>query len=378
MPIATSELEKTAIAAAQIAPRLTLAHVSHRYGRMLAVDDVSFSVAAGEFVCLLGPSGCGKSTLLRIIAGLVRQTSGQILIDGQEVAGTDVFVAPEKRGVGLMFQDYALFPHLDVLYNVAFGLSALGRAARHDAAMAALEAVDMAKYAQSYPHALSGGEQQRVALARAMAPRPKIMLMDEPFSGLDRRLRDDVRAQTVAILAQSGAATVMVTHDPEEAMLLADRIALMRKGRLVQTGAPDALYFNPVDAEAAEFFCHFNRVHGVVKGGRIETPLGDIGAKGLSEGAGAEVLIRPEHLRVGPVNGAGVTGQASATVLRASPHGQDRLLELSLANGMRMQARAPLVSSPPAGAQIGVSIDAESALVFPCRCGREGNPDAHQ
>ncbi|MGK2871795.1 MAG: ABC transporter ATP-binding protein, partial [Alphaproteobacteria bacterium] len=202
MPIATSELEKTAIAAAQIAPRLTLAHVSHRYGRMLAVDDVSFSVAAGEFVCLLGPSGCGKSTLLRIITGLVRQTSGQILIDGQEVAGTDVFVAPEKRGVGLMFQDYALFPHLDVLHNVAFGLSALGRAARHDAAMAALQAVDMAKYAQSYPHALSGGEQQRVALARAMAPRPKIMLMDEPFSGLDRRLRDDVRAQTVAILAQ--------------------------------------------------------------------------------------------------------------------------------------------------------------------------------
>ena len=331
--------------------------------------------AAGEFVCLLGPSGCGKSTLLRIIAGLVRQTSGQILIDGQEVAGASGFVAPEKRSVGLMFQDYALFPHLDVLHNVMFGLSALPRLARHDAAMAALEAVGMTRYAQSFPHTLSGGEQQRVALARAMAPRPKIMLMDEPFSGLDRRLRDEVREQTVAILAQSGAATVMVTHDPEEAMLLADRIALMRKGRLVQSGTPDALYFNPVDAETAEFFSSFNRLHGQVRNGIIATLLGDVAANGLSEGAGVEVLIRPEQLRFGPV--AGSANQARAIVLRATPQGQDRLLELSLADGTRMHARTPLAISPPAGAQIAISFDASAALVFPCRCGREGNPDAH-
>jgi len=233
----------------------------------------------------------------------------------------------------------------------------------------------MTRYAQSFPHTLSGGEQQRVALARAMAPRPKIMLMDEPFSGLDRRLRDEVREQTVAILAQSGAATVMVTHDPEEAMLLADRIALMRKGRLVQTGTPDALYFNPVDAETAEFFSSFNRLHGQVKNGHITTPLGDVAANGLSDGVGVEVLIRPEQLRFGPVDGS--ANQASAIVLRATPQGQDRLLELSLADGTRMHARAPLAISPPAGAQIAISFDASSALVFPCRCGREGNPDAH-
>ncbi len=368
MPTAASELGITSTAP-QIAPRLSLVHVSHCYGRIQAVADVSLSVEAGEFVCLLGPSGCGKSTLLRIIAGLVRQTSGQVFIDGQEVAGISGFVVPEKRSVGLMFQDYALFPHLDVLHNVAFGLSALPRAARHDTAMAALEAVDMTRYAQSYPHTLSGGEQQRVALARAMAPRPKIMLMDEPFSGLDRRLRDEVREQTVAILAQSSAATVMVTHDPEEAMLLADRIALMRKGRLVQTGAPDALYFNPVDAETAEFFSSFNRLHGLVKDGRIATPLGEIAANGLSEGIGVEVLIRPEQMRFGPVESA--ANQTSATVMRASPQGQDRLLELSLADGSRMQARAPFASSPPAGAQITISFDASVALVFPCRCGRE-------
>lgn len=374
MPTATSEPGINAIAP-QIAPRLSLNHISHRYGRVQAVADVSLNVAAGEFVCLLGPSGCGKSTLLRIIAGLVRQTSGQVFIDGVEIAGASCFVAPEKRSVGLMFQDYALFPHLDVLHNVMFGLSAMPRAARKDIAMAALEAVDMTRYAQSFPHTLSGGEQQRVALARAMAPRPKIMLMDEPFSGLDRRLRDEVREQTVAILAQSGAATVMVTHDPEEAMLLADRIALMRKGRLVQTGTPDALYFNPVDAETAEFFSSFNRLHGQVKNGHITTPLGDVAANGLSDGVGVEVLIRPEQLRFGPVDGS--ANQASAIVLRATPQGQDRLLELSLADGTRMHARAPLAISPPAGAQIAISFDASSALVFPCRCGREGNPDAH-
>ncbi len=373
MSTATSEPGITT--ATQIAPRLSLAHISHRYGRVHAVEDVSLNVAAGEFVCLLGPSGCGKSTLLRIIAGLVRQTSGQVFIDGLEVAGASGFVAPENRSVGLMFQDYALFPHLDVLHNVAFGLSAMPRAVRRDAAMAALEAVGMTRYAQSFPHTLSGGEQQRVALARAMAPRPKIMLMDEPFSGLDRRLRDEVREQTVAILAQSGAATVMVTHDPEEAMLLADRIALMRKGRLVQTGTPDALYFNPVDAETAEFFSSFNRLHGQVKDGRIATLLGDVAANGLSEGVGVEVLIRPEQLRFGPL-GAG-PNQASATVVRATPQGQERLLELSLADGTRMHARAPLESSPPTGAQIAISFDASAALVFPCRCGREGNPAAH-
>ena len=160
-----------------------------------------------------------------------------------------------------------------------FGLSAMPRAARREPAMAALEAVGMTRYAQSYPHMLSGGEQQRVALARAMAPRPKIMLMDEPFSGLDRRLRDEVREQTVAILAQSGAATVMVTHDPEEAMLLADRIALMRKGRLVQTGTPERCISHPVDAETAEFFSSFNRLHGLVKNGHISNPAWRCGRK---------------------------------------------------------------------------------------------------
>lgn len=374
MPIATPD-QQSAIPTPLQAPCLSLAHVTHHYGGALAVDDVSLSVAPGELVCLVGPSGCGKSTLLRIIAGLVRQTSGQVFIDGAEVAGERSFVAPEKRHVGLMFQDYALFPHLDVLQNVAFGLSSLPRAQRIRTAMAALEAVGMTRYLRSYPHTLSGGEQQRVALARAMAPRPKIMLMDEPFSGLDRRLRDEVREQTVAVLAESGAATIMVTHDPDEAMLLADRIILMRKGRIVQTGTPEALYYHPVDAEAAEFFSSFNRLHGLVHNGRVATPLGDVAAMKLTEGSGAEVLIRPDQLRFSAMDSpAGTNG---AKVKRAMLQGPDRLVELSMADGTRLVARVPGPDIPAVGAQIRVNFDPAAALVFACRCGREGNPDAH-
>lgn len=366
--MATSTPNPGTDALLQTAPRLATLHVSHRYRSVLAVDDVSLQVEAGEFVCLVGPSGCGKSSLLRVIAGLQRQTAGQVFIDGVEVAGSRVFVPPEKRGVGLMFQDYALFPHLNVLHNVAFGLSDLPRSVRRETAMAALDAVEMTKYAAVYPHMLSGGEQQRVALARALAPRPKIMLMDEPFSGLDRQLREEVRAETVAILARSGAATIMVTHDPEEAMLLADRILLMRNGRLVQTGAPDDIYFRPVDAAAAEFFGSYNRMHGRVSAGRIHTPLGEVAAGSLAEGAGVEILIRPDQINVYP--SADCAGQAVATVLRSAPQGQDRLLELSLTDGTRLQARVLKRDCPPSGTPLAVNIDPGVALVFPCRCGQ--------
>jgi iron(III) transport system ATP-binding protein len=354
--------------------RLTLSHVSHRYGRLLAVDDVSLTLPAGEFVCLLGPSGCGKSSLLRVIAGLQRQTSGQVLIDGEEVAGPVRFVPPENRGVGLMFQDYALFPHLNVLGNVAFGLSAYPRAKRREMALEALEIVGMAKFAKSYPHTLSGGEQQRVALARALAPRPRIMLLDEPFSGLDRKLRDAVREETLTILRRSGASCVMVTHDPEEAMLMADRIALMRNGRLVQFGAPDELFFTPVDAEAAEFFSKFNRLHGVVQNGLVLTPFGGVPANSLVNGTGAEVLIRPEQMSL--VTDAEEYG-IRATVLRCIPVGSQRLVEAELADGTRVQARMSLQACPPVGAEIALTFNPGAALVFPCRCGREKNTQAH-
>ncbi len=259
-------------------------------------------------LCLLGHSGCGKSTLLRLAAGLERPAAGRIVMDRREVAGPTRFVPPEKRGVGLMFQDYALFPHMTILANVMFGLTSLDRASGETAARAALARVGLEDYAEDYPHALSGGEQQRVALARAIVPRPSVLLMDEPFSGLDKRLRDSVRDETLAVLRETRATAVVVTHDPEEAMRMADRIALLRKGRLVQVDRPEALYARPADLMAARFFSELNEFEGVAKGGDVETPFGRFPAPGHGDGARLVVCIRQSGLLLHPP-GAGVLGR---------------------------------------------------------------------
>lgn len=346
-------------------PRLALSHVSHRYGDIVAVDDVFLEVAAGELVCLLGPSGCGKSTTLRIAAGLEKPYAGQVFIDGIEVVGEGCFVPPEKRGVGLMFQDYALFPHLNVARNVGFGVSGVSRAERDRIVMQALRIVGMERYADAFPHTLSGGEQQRVALARALAPQPSIILMDEPFSGLDRRLRDEVREETVGILRQAGAAVLMVTHDPEEALSIADRIALMRAGKLVQIGTSDELYFHPADADVAEFFCQLNRIHAHVKGGVVATPWGDLPASGFAEGAGVELLFRPEQVRLGT---AARDDLPRAVVERCSPLGGERLLQLRLCeDNATVRVRLPYEDCPATGAEVGVNVILSQMMIFPCR-----------
>src|SRR5438876_1501989 len=261
-------------APATSAGRLTFEDVSLSFGPLPAVSEVSFDLAPGEIVCLLGPSGCGKTTLLRIAAGIERPEAGRVLIDDQEMAGPRHFVPPEKRNIGLMFQDFALFPHMSIIDNVAFGLRGLRRADALKEARQALKRVGLEDYEREYPHRLSGGEQQRVALARAMVPRPQVMLMDEPFSGLDQRLRDSVRAETLALLKETRATAMLVTHDPIEALELADRILLMRRGRLIQAGAPTHMYRHPADAEAARFFCDMNEMTGRVRAGQAETPLG--------------------------------------------------------------------------------------------------------
>jgi len=268
---------------------LALQNIRHRYAGMTAVDDVSLSIAQGEILCLVGPSGCGKSTLLRIAAGLEALQRGTVSIDGKVVADNSGCMPPERRGVGLVFQDYALFPHLSVIDNVRFGLS--GRPAAHQRrrAMETLEQVGMGGYADHFPHALSGGQQQRVALARALAPDPAVLLLDEPFSGLDARLREQVRDETLHVLKRTGAATMLVTHDPEEAMFLADRIALMRSGKLVQLGSPVDLYNRPADGFAASFFGEVNRIDGTVRQGAVDTPVGRI-ATDLPEGSAAQVI----------------------------------------------------------------------------------------
>jgi iron(III) transport system ATP-binding protein len=296
-------------AAATFAAGLSFKNVSLAYGAIEAVRDVSFDLKPGEVACLLGPSGCGKTTLLRLAAGVERPMRGSVLLAGEEVAGPKTFIPPEKRGVGLMFQDYALFPHMSNIENVAYGLRSLGRSEALKEARHALRRVGLLDYADSYPWALSGGEQQRVALARAMVPRPAVILMDEPFSGLDQRLRDQVRRETLALLKETRATALIVTHDPVEAMELADRVLLMRQGRLVQAGTPRELYYRPVDAHAARFFSDFNEFPARVEHGKVKTPLGPIAAPEFKAGSEVLVMIRPQGVKPAGETEFGFEGQ---------------------------------------------------------------------
>src|SRR3712207_602892 len=298
-------------AGASIPAQLAFETIVQAYGSQRALDGVSLTIEPGEIVCLLGHSGCGKTTLLRIAAGVEAPTSGRVLMDGLEASGPKTFLEPEKRGIGLMFQDYALFPHMTILQNIMFGLKDLSASEVGVAARRALSRVGLEHYANEYPHTLSGGEQQRVALARSIAPRPGVLLMDEPFSNLDRRMRDAIRDETVAILRETGATTIVETHDPEEAMRIADRIVLMRSGRIVQAGDAEAIYRRPVDLFAARFVCDFNEIDAIARGRTVSTPVGAFPAPGIADGEPALVCIRRLAVRVKP-GGEGRPGRGVA------------------------------------------------------------------
>jgi iron(III) transport system ATP-binding protein len=304
---------------------LALHDLTLRYGAVPALTGVNLSVRRGEVACLVGPSGSGKSSLLRLIAGIEHPSSGRVVIDDVEVAGPGTFVEPERRRVGMVFQDYALFPHLSVEANVAFGLGSWRRADAARAVREMLDRVDLTRHAAAYPHMLSGGERQRVALARALAPKPRVLLMDEPFSSLDGRLRDRVRLETLELLRDTGITSVIVTHDPREAVRIADRVALLRGGRLVQHGTPEDLYSRPATRFAAGFFSDINELRGVCRNGRIDTPLGSFAAPHLAENAPCSVCIRPQHLRIAGCP-TGICGQ----VLRSEFLGESDHVVLSV------------------------------------------------
>jgi iron(III) transport system ATP-binding protein len=348
------------------ASRLTFEDVSRRYGDGLALDHVSLDVPPSEVLCLLGPSGCGKTTLLRIAAGVERPSSGRVLIDGQEVAGPDYFLPPEKRGVGLMFQDFALFPHLTIRQNVAFGLRSLSRSEANAEALAALGRVGLSHYADAYPHILSGGEQQRVALARAIAPRPSVLLMDEPFSGLDPRLREKMREETLAILHETRATSIVVTHDAEEAMRMGDQVALMRRGRVVQTGKPLDLYRAPKDILAARTFSDLNEIPAQVADGVAETAVGRFPANGAGDGD-AIVCVRQSGVML-LRRGEGI----AARVLDVRFLGDVALVEMAV-QGLDepLLARLRENDAPALGAEIGVGIDPGAILVFEAENGAQ-------
>jgi iron(III) transport system ATP-binding protein len=348
---------------AAIAARLSYDNVSHTYETALAVDRVALEIEPAEVVCLLGPSGCGKTTLLKLAAGLEEPSGGRILINGQEVSGGRQFVPPEKRGVGLMFQDFALFPHLSIVKNVMFGLTTLPRGDAQREALKALRRVGLEDYANLYPHALSGGEQQRVALARAIAPRPSVLLMDEPFSGLDSRLRDAVRDETLAVLRETRATCIIVTHDPEEAMRMADRIVLMRNGRIVQVGTATELYHTPADLPAARFFTELNEIPGEVEGSRVVTPLGAFARQGVVSGEDVTVCVRPHGVRLVEA-GTGIPGR----LISRRFLGEVELLDI-VVEGLDepLKARSRDLSLVAVGAEVAVAIDEAAVLMFPAR-----------
>ncbi|MHA6323464.1 ABC transporter ATP-binding protein [Roseivivax sp. CAU 1753] len=354
------------------APRLEIRNLTRRFDGKTVVDDVSLSIMPGHVTCLLGPSGCGKSTTLRMIAGVDMQDAGEIYVDGKLVCDTLFRIPPERRSIGLMFQDFALFPHLTVERNVAFGLNG-SRSENRARVEQLLGRVGLGHFIASYPHELSGGEQQRVALARALAPRPRVMLMDEPFSGLDNRLRDGIRDETLALLKEEGTSVLLVTHEPEEAMRMADEIALMRDGRIVQRGAPYNIYNAPADKAAVAFFSDINVLTGTVQGALTDTPFGQFLAPGVPDGARMDIVFRPQHVSIdfdrqgrGP-NPTAIQGTpARGIVERARFMGSESLIEFRMEHDREvLRATVPNVFLPKVGTPMWLSVRRDRCFVFP-------------
>ena len=324
---------------------IRLDSVTKRFGDTTAVDDTSLCVERGSIVALLGPSGCGKTTLLRLIAGFERPDGGTVEIAGRTTAGPGIWVAPEARRVGMVFQDYALFPHLTVSANIGFGLPRAARAAR---VSELLDVVGLGGLERRYPHELSGGQQQRVALARALAPSPELVLLDEPWSNVDPFLRESLRAEVAEIIRPLGVTVLLVTHDREEAFSLADRIALMRNGKVLQEGTAEELYFAPADRWAAEFVGAANVLRGKVVGGRVETPIGAFPAHG-AERADAQVLVRPELLELEP----SATGPAE--VVAREFRGHDVFYRVLL-DGVELVSQRPSTEVVDLGSRVAIRV----------------------
>jgi iron(III) transport system ATP-binding protein len=333
---------------------LEVAAARRVYGGKAAVDGASLALERGRITCLLGPSGCGKSTLLRLIAGLEPLDGGEIRSEGRVLSGPNVHVAPEDRDVGFVFQDYALFPHLTVEGNVGFGLRRLLPVERQARVAEELAEVRLSHRAKSFPQSLSGGEQQRVALARALARRPGVILLDEPFSGLDGRLKAEVRDTTLRALREAGAAAVIVTHDAEEAMMMADELALMQEGRILQTGSPRDCYLRPVSVPAARLLSETSLAPAQLSGGRAVSAFGETAAEG--EGPGL-LMMRPEGLHLG-------SDGVEATVTSVSFAGGSVMITV-LAGEASAYCRAALAEAPAVGDRVRVRLDPAFCVVFP-------------
>ncbi|MEO0539787.1 MAG: ABC transporter ATP-binding protein [Cyanobacteria bacterium P01_A01_bin.105] len=360
-----------------IAPLLQLRRVTKQYPSQLspAVDDVSLTLAQGELLALLGPSGCGKTTLLRLVAGFERSQSGGIELLGQPVCGAG-WVPPERRDVGIVFQDYALFPHLDVARNVGFGLTQgkrLPKAQMMNQVHAAIALVGLEGFERRYPHELSGGQQQRVALARALAPRPSLILLDEPFSNLDVQVRLYLRQEVRDILKSVGTASIFVTHDQEEALAIADRVAILRQGKIEQIDRPETVYGRPTSRFVAAFVTQANFIPARWQQGEWSTPLGPVAVNRVMEGAAAaggngELMVRQDALQLLPdkPEANGDQGGVPGVVRDRLFLGREYQYRLQLSDGLQLNVRSPLSEPIAPGVSVQVAIEPGCTLqLFP-------------
>ncbi len=343
-------------------PLIQLTDVSKRYEGHIAVDEVSFSVERGQLLVLLGSSGCGKTTTLRLVAGLERPDSGRVALDGVVVADAGVWVPPEQRRVGMVFQDYALFPHLNIADNIRFALKNSpfanhGQRVREMLALVGLEGME-----GRFPHQLSGGQQQRVALARALAAQPSVVLLDEPFSNLDATLRHAMRGEVRRILKEAGATTIFVTHDQEEALSLADVVAVMEGGRLLQLDTPQEIYRHPRTRAVATFVGEANIIRGEASGDVVETALGRL-PLARSERGSVEVIIRPEALALCPEEGGG------ARVIAIRFHGDHQSVEVCTDDGLSLEAHVWAHVALAVGERVRLKV-AGDVVAFPIADGR--------
>ncbi len=342
-------------------PQVVLSGVAKSYGETPAVADLSLEVGDGEVFCLLGPSGCGKSTTLRLIAGLEAPDAGSIEIGGTPVAGGGTWLPPEERKVGIVFQDYALFPHMRVRENVAFGLRGWSRRDARRRVDEVLELVGLYGMEERYPHELSSGQQQRVAIARALAPEPEVLLLDEPFSNLDLDLRRRIRQDIRRILREAGITAIFVTHDQEEAFYIADRLGVMRRGRLWQVGTPEEVFHTPATPFVARFVGTADFLRGVVRDGRVRTALGEFEVHGeFPEGAEVEVMVRPEYIEIE------AEGAAEAVVVERTFLGGHYLYTLRLLSGERVRCLQHHDVTLEAGTRVRLRLRAShTPVVFP-------------
>lgn len=302
--------------------------VHKNFGSTAALNGFDLNLQKGTLLALLGPSGCGKTTALRVIAGFERPDAGAVWVGARKVAGDGAWVGPEKRSIGMVFQDWALFPHLDVRHNVAFGIPRGSEGRIREV----LELVDLTGLERRFPHELSGGQQQRVALARALAPSPEVILLDEPFSNLDATLRASVRAEVRHVLREAGATAIFVTHDQEEALSMADELAVMVNGHIAQVGAPHQVYGMPSNSRVAALVGEANFFRGVVREQIAYTPLGDMAAPGVGDGP-VEIMVRPESVRLMHDQ------NAPARIVDAEFYGHDQLIRAVLPDGTALDAR---------------------------------------